>query len=167
MKQNTNKKELVNSVFEILNDLMGDIHGARITDLLAIKKPGIYMTKYPRYVIRSSISIIALSLRKFDDLWSHQIENLLLKNLTCKEGQELHNEIKKRKIRKFCNVVIAHYAKSKKLPKTSNKELEKLISQQGFRTDEEFFLWTKDVIEKIEAVRDLVQKEYNKTPAVI
>ena len=31
MKRNTNKKELANSVFEILNDLMGDIHGARIT----------------------------------------------------------------------------------------------------------------------------------------
>ena len=164
MKRNTNKKELANSVFEILNDLMGDIHGARITGFLAIKKPEIYMTKYPRYVIRSSISVIALSLRKFDDLWSHQIGNLLLKNFTCNEGQELHNEIKKRKIRKFCNVVIAHYAESKKLPKTSNKELEKLISQQGFRTDEEFFLWTKDVIEKIEAVRDLVKKEYNKNP---
>lgn len=118
------------------------------------------MTKFSKYIVRSSISIIALSLRKFDDLWKYQLENRLLKNISCNEGKSLQNEIEVRKIRSFCNLIVAHYAKNKELPKTSNKELETLINLQGFNTDEDFFVWTKDVIEKIESVRNLLQKEY-------
>ena len=73
------KNQLAKSAFDILNDLMGEIHGARITGIFAIKKPDIFMTKHPKYITRNSISIIVLSLRKFDDLWKNQLkDNLLL-----------------------------------------------------------------------------------------
>ena len=75
------KNQLAKSAFDILNDLMGEIHGARITGIFAIKKPDIFMIKHPKYITRNSISIIVLSLRKFDDLWKNQLkDNLLLNN---------------------------------------------------------------------------------------
>jgi hypothetical protein len=153
------KNQLAKSAFEIINDLMGDIHGARITGIFAIKKPDIFMTKHPKYIIRNSISIIVLSLRKFDDLWKHQIKNLLLKNEPS-EGIELEDEIATKKIRKFCNIVVAHYADEKTAPKTTEKKIKELLDQQGFKSDEDFFLWTKELLSKIESVRNSLQSEY-------
>lgn len=154
------KNQLAKSAFDILNDLMGDIHGARITGIFTIKKPDIFMTKHPKYIIRNSISIIVLSLRKFDDLWKNQLKDKLLLNNKPSEGIELEDEIATRKIRKFCNIVVAHYADEKTAPKTTEKKIKELLGQQGFKTDEDFFLWTKDLLDKIELVRNSLQAEY-------
>lgn len=154
------KDELARSAYEILNELMGDIHGARIPGIIAIRKPDIFMTKYSKYIIRSAITVIVLSLRKFDDLWTHQIKSTLLAGDLPSEGNELHEEIKKRKLRKFCNVVLAHYAYSKISPKTPTIQIETLILQQGFSTDEEFLKWTREVIKKLEVVRDKISEKY-------
>ncbi len=154
------KNQLAKSAFEILNDLMGDMHGATITGIFAIKKPDILMTKHPKYIIRNSISIIVLCLRKFDDLWKHQLKDNLLLNNKPSEGIELEDEIAKRKIRKFCNIVVAHYADEKIAPKTTEKKIKELLDQQGFKTDEDFFLWTRDLLAKIESIRNSLQAEY-------
>ena len=155
------KNQLAKSAFDILNDLMGEIHGARITGIFAIKKPDIFMTKHPKYITRNSISIIVLSLRKFDDLWKNQLKDNLLLNNKPSEGIELEGEIAIRKIRKFCNIVVAHYADEKTAPITTEKKIEELLDQQGFKTDEDFFLWTKDLLNKIESVRNSLQAEYS------
>ncbi len=153
-------KEIAQSAFTILNELMGEIHGGRLPAVIAIKKPDIFMTKYPQYIVRGSITVIVLSLRKFDDLWIHQIMPKLLADNPPKEGIELHEEIKKRKLRKFCNVVLAHYATNKLLPKTPDKQIEKLLIEQGFDTNEEFLEWTRGAINKIGIVRDKIADQY-------
>jgi len=161
MSYKHSKSELAKSVYEILNDLMGDIHGARVPGIMAIKNPKIFKTKYPRYIVRNSITGILLAMRKFEDLWVSQIEKILLKEDLPSEGVALHTEIKNRKIRKFCNIVIAHYAKNKFSPKTSIEKIEELLLKQGFETDDEFLLWTKGVISKMEVVRDAIAKKYS------
>ena len=161
MKPKYAEVELAESAFEILNDLMGDIHGARIPGLFAIKTPQTFNTRYAKYIVRNSIGGIVLALRKFDDLWTKQIEITLLKDEPPSEGVELHAEIEKKKIRQFCNVVIAHYSNYKESPRTNIKTINKLLLQQGFKDEEGFFLWTKGVIEKLEAVRNSIVSKYN------
>jgi len=69
-------------------------------------------------------------------------------------------QIETKKIRKFCNIVVAHYADEKTAPRTTEDKIRELLDQQGFKSDEDFFLWTKDLISKIESVRNSLKSEY-------
>ena len=159
-EQTPSVTELATSAFEVLNDLMGEIHGARIPGYLAVKKPEIFPTKHHKFIVRISIGAIVLALRKFDDLWKNQIVPVLLSNDPPQEGVELSNEIAKRSHRTFCNRVIAHYSETKVSPKMPLTKMEELLNQQGFASDEEFFNWTKDVVTKIQVVRDHIAERY-------
>ena len=90
MKEHTDN-ELAESAFEILNDLMGEIHGARIPGYLATKTPEIFSTKHHRFIVRVSVGAIVIALRKFDDIWVNQIAPLLLSDKLPEEGLELKN----------------------------------------------------------------------------
>jgi hypothetical protein len=140
MQQKTTKQELAESAFWVLNDLMGEIHGARIPGYIATKKPEILIdTRYIPWTMRVLMGSILISLRKFDDIWNAQITTILLPNDIPAEGLELSSEIRKRKLRKFCNLAIAHYAETKIDPKTPIVKIEKMIADMGFNSDEEFF----------------------------
>ncbi|MBI4609230.1 MAG: hypothetical protein HY726_09485 [Candidatus Rokubacteria bacterium] len=152
--------EVATSALEVLNDLMGEIHGARITGIKAIKQPEIFQTKYPRFIVRNSIGVIVLALRKFDDIWTNQIAPILLSDNLPLEGIELSCEIANRGLRKFCNLVIAHYSETKLSPKTPITTIEELLNQQGFTSDEDFLVWTTHAVAKIEVVRDCIAAKY-------
>jgi|Deesub1362A_J573_1020465.scaffolds.fasta_scaffold00275_41 hypothetical protein len=160
MKKSDTTRELAKSAFEVLNELMWEIHGARVTGAIAIKKPEIFQIKHPRYIVRNSIGIIVLALRKFDDIWTNQIAPILLQANLPQEGIQLRKDIKEKKLRTFCNRVIAHYSKNKVSPRTPITKIEELLLKQGFTTDMDFFLWTMDVLTKIERVRDCIADEY-------
>lgn len=153
-------KELAESAFAILNDLMGEIHGARIPGYLAFKRPEIFATKHHRFIARVSIGAIVLALRKFDDIWTKQIATVLLSDDLPPEGTELSEEIATRKLRSFCNLVVAHYSQNKVTPKTPVTKIEELLYDQGFASDEEFFRWTRNAVTKIGVVRDRIAAKY-------
>ncbi len=160
VKDSRTHKKLAQSAFDVLNDLMGEIHGARSPGYLAVKRPDIIPTKDRRFIVRISIGAIALALRKFDDIWVNQIAPILLSDKLPQEGTELSQEIKKRKIRKFCNLVVAHYSETKVTAKTPIKKIGELLNKQGFASDMKFFLWTISVVEKISAVKDCIAAKY-------
>lgn len=152
--------ELAKSAFQVLNDLMGEIHGARIPGYLAIKQPEIFKTKHHRFIVRVSVGAIVLALRKFDDIWTNQIAPILLSDNLPLEGVKLSQELANRKLRNFCNLVVVHYSKNKLSSKTPITKIEELLHRQGFESDEEFFLWTNDAVTKIGAVRDRIAQKY-------
>lgn len=152
--------ELAGAAFDVLNDLMGEIHGARSPGYLAVKRPESFATKHHTFIVRVSIGAIVLALRKFDDIWTNQIVPILLSDNLPLEGVELSREISSRGLRTFCNLVVAHYSQSKVSPKTPVAKIEELLNKQGFASDEEFFEWTKDAVAKIAAVRDCIAVKY-------
>ena len=107
------------SAFEVINELMGEIHAARMVGAIALNKPKTFQTDHIEYIVRNSQSIIILALRKYDDLWKAQLKDDLLVGMCPEDGIFLEEELRKKKIREFCNEVVAHYAKQKKLIKTS------------------------------------------------
>ncbi len=154
------KTRLAKSAFEILNELMGQLHAGRKVACIAIREPNILKSKYTKYFVQIGIGAICLALRKFDDLWVNQIKSILLPNDLPRAGIELHNVIDKKAIRKFCNIVIAHYSTRKDGMKTAEEKIENLLIKQGFKSDEEFLDWTKNVVTKVEIVRNYISEKY-------
>jgi hypothetical protein len=152
--------ELATSAFEVLNDLMGEIHGARVPGYLAVKRPEIFATAHHKFIVRISIGATVLALRKFDDIWTHQIAPILLSDNLPSEGVELSREIRSRRLRTFCNLVVAHYSESRVSPKTPLTKIEELLNKQGFASDEKFFEWTENAVTKIGVVRDRIAVKY-------
>ena len=152
---------LAPSACEIITDIMGEIHAARITGAKAITQPVLFQTAHPRYIVRTAIGTIALALRKFDDLWLYQIRSILLKDSSPGEGIELHRELERKRIRAFCNRVVAHYAETYVSPKTPLTKIEELLTDQGFQSDLDFFKWTCRVLETVEYLRTLIGSKHH------
>ena len=144
------------SACEILTDVMGEIHAARVAGVKAITQPALFETKHSRYIVRMSIGAIVLALRKFDDIWLHQIKSVLLKDSPPSEGVKLHRELERKKIRTFCNHVIAHYSETYVSQKTPLTKVEELLAAQGFQSDLDFFKWTSGVLETLEHLRTVI-----------
>jgi hypothetical protein len=71
---------LATSACETITDLMGEIHAARVVGVLAVRQPVLFQTARPNFIVRIATSAIALALRKFEDLWRHQIKAILLRH---------------------------------------------------------------------------------------
>lgn len=149
-------KEIARSAFEVLNNLMGEIHAGRIVGYMATKNPESFQTEHPKYFVRMGIGAIMIALYKFEDLWNHQIKHLLGDQLPTR-GVLLIKELRAKKIRQFRSLFVAHYSDRPGNPRPPLSRLESLLKDQGFNTDEELFLWTKDVVESLEKVRDSLQ----------
>ena len=146
MKKTHTNKEIAKSAFESINDLMGEIHAGRMVGYMAVKKPELFQTKHPEYIMRMGIGAIMIALYKFEDLWEHQIKHLL--------GEELAPG--------RVDPLADHHER----PVEADHDLfgrgadESLLKAQGFNTDMELFLWTKGVVESLEKVRDSLQVLY-------
>ncbi|PWB42502.1 MAG: hypothetical protein C3F12_15065, partial [Candidatus Methylomirabilota bacterium] len=145
MKATHTDNELAKSAFGVLNDLMGEIHAGRVIGCIAMKQPNLLQTKHPKYFVRMGIGAIMIALYKFEDLWEHQIQHLLGNQLPNRGGQ-LMAELGVKKSREFRSLFVAHYSSRPASPKPPLSKLENLLKAQGFNTDEELFLWTKDVV---------------------
>jgi hypothetical protein len=153
----TNEKALATSACEIITEIMGEIHAARIVGVLAVSQPGLFQTVQPHFIVRVALGAIVLALRKFEDLWNHQIKPVLLRQSIPVEGAALHRELTRRKFRDFCSRVVAHYAEGDyRNPKTPLTKIEGLLRAQGFESDLAFFMWTSDVVATMEKIRTAI-----------
>ncbi len=155
----TSEKELALSALQIINEIMGTIHAGRVILVIAENKPEVFQSKYAQYFFQVGEGAIYLALSKFMDLWKYQIKSLLTDCLPDR-GDKLLKELKRKEVRKFRNLFVAHYADREDAPKTSLETLEQLIKNQGFKTSTEMALWTKGVIEDLEHVRDCLQNKF-------
>jgi hypothetical protein len=158
-RRRVDEPKLAASAFDVLNELMGELH-AGCVGVRAIQQPDFFMTKHPTYIIRIAIGSVVIALRKFDDLWRDQLSPILLRDRSTQAGETIHYEISQRKLRSFCNQVIAHYAAQPLSPKTSLDKIEKLLKAQRFPSDLDFFKWTQTLLPKLEAVRTEVTNKY-------
>ena len=148
---------LATSACETLTELMGEIHGARVVGVLAIRQPGLFQTAQPNFIVRIATGAIVLALRKFEDLWRHQIKPNLLRHSIPPEGIALHRELGQRNFRDFCSYVVAHYAEGDpRNPKTSPTRIEELLVEQLFESDLDFFKWTSRVVTTMEQIRTAI-----------
>lgn len=160
MKKTYTDIELAKSAFEVLNDLMGEIHAGRVVGYMATKAPSGFPTKHSKYLVRMGIGTIMIALYKFQDLWANQIQRLLGDQMPDQAAQ-LMTELRAKKVREFRSLFIAHYSDRPSSPKPPHSKLEDLLAAQGFNTDEELFLWTKGVVEVLGNVRDRLQAKFN------
>lgn len=158
---NASEKELAKSAFLIINEVMGTIHAGRVILVFAEKKPDIFQSKYTTYFFQIGEGAIYLALSKFMDLWDCQIGTSLLKDCLPGRGEKLLQDLKKKKIKEFRNLFVAHYADRKDAPKTSLETLERLIKVQGFKSATEIAIWTKGILEDLEYVRNCLQNKYD------
>jgi hypothetical protein len=151
------QKVLAGSACEIITELMGEIHAARIVGVLAVTQPSLFQTVQPNYIVRIAEGAIVLALRKFEDLWNHQIKAVLLRRSIPIEGTDLVRELERRKFRDFCRQVVAHYAAGHyRNPKTPPTKIEDLLRDQGFESPPAFFEWTCGVVTTMKQIRTAI-----------
>jgi hypothetical protein len=155
------RRALAKAAFETLNDdVMGEIHAGCLVGILALQNPAIFRTAHVSCIIRIAEGGVALALRKYDDLWQRQLRPVLLCDHFVPAGADLHDEIQRRRIRGFCNTMIAHYAPQPDQPRTSGKLRERLLRAQGFDTPLDFFKWAEGLLPKVEMVREELKVRY-------
>ena len=157
----TDKRTLAQAAFQTLNDdVMGEIHAGCVVGVLAVQEPAIFRTAHVSCVIRIAEGAVALALRKYDDLWQRQLRPLLLRDHFVRAGADPHHEIRRRRIRGFCNTMVTHYAPQPHQPRTSGERRERLLKDQGFATSLDFFKWAEGLLPQVEMVREELRVKY-------
>ena len=146
----------------VLNDFIGHLHAARCNQAIWLK-----VHDDPRYRIaakyglQAAFGTIALTMRKFEDFYDHDIPRLIPdRKKRPAAAKWLVQESQAHHLRAAANTLIAHY-KDKNRPIPSASEISCLIEKGGWDTEEKLMAWVGPVIERLEAVRDAVMAYYN------
>ena len=151
------KKELARRVARTINDFIGTLHGARWILVEAIRRAELPETRHAaRYALRIAFGVVALTLRKFEDLWGTHIPQLIPEQgERPAQGQALIAECEERSLRDTANRLIAHYGEKGGWP-LSQEEIEALIRANGWETEEEVVTCLGPVIEAMTEIRDAI-----------
>jgi hypothetical protein len=114
-----------------------------------------------KYGLQVAFGTIALTMRKFEDFYERDLPKLIPeKGKRPADAKWLVQESKRRHLRAVADTLIAHYAdKARQIP--SDSDIARLIEEGGWNTEEEVTAWVGPVIERLEAVRDVVMARYN------
>lgn len=155
------KRELVRRVARTIQDFAGTLHAARCIMVVAIRKiDDPKMRHAARYALQMAEGAILLTMRKFEDLWSTQISELIPEKAERPaRGTALIAECKKRSLRDTADRLIAHYGKRGEGP-LSPGETEQLIRRNRWQTSEELVAWVGPVIQAMTEIRDAIMGRY-------
>lgn len=106
-----------------------------------------------KYGIQIGFGAIAMTLRKFDDLWQDHIIHFFPKDERPPDGLWILREIETRNLRRTANQVVAHYSDRDKWP-LSESEILALIASNGWQKNDELIPWAYEVVKKLIAVRE-------------
>ena len=170
MRKKHNDENLAQSAWEILNDLVGEIHAGRMLYFLALKGPSkggifseIFSPEFKKYYLRLGFGAIAIALYKYDDLWNHQLKHLL-GDQNLEPGRRLAKQIKDRKIREVRSVLFAHYSDNPRNPRKRQEEIEQLLDSLNIETDEQIINWPNDIIPDLVKIKKALKNKYGVGP---
>jgi len=104
---------------------------------------------------------ILITLRRFDDLWKHHVQQLLEpSDLGFEGGQWLAYEIGKRNLRTIASKLFAHYAESKSDLPLPLEEIHALLKSNGWATSHEVIEFARDAMWRIAMVWSALQAKY-------
>lgn len=96
---------------------------------------------------------ILITMRRFDDLWRHHVQDLLEpSDLGFDAGAWLAREIAERNIRTTASRMVAHYAAEKSDAPLTVEDVEALMRSNGWLTDYDVRVWAGEAMWKIAAV---------------
>jgi len=169
-RQKPSKRKQAESAFWILNDCLGEIHAGRVAHIMALygpKRPEKFFRmlfedkKYIPWYSRLGIGGIAIALCKFKDLWEKgYLKDLLSAKKDLKVGEYLCEETKVKRIRKFRNEFIAHYASHPMKLRTSAEKVDEWLIAMGIENEKAFVDWTKRVIKDLDQIKNALKRKY-------
>ncbi len=158
------RRDLAQRVYQVLNDFVGTLHACRFIMIGGIKQAeNPQMRHAARYALQIAFGAIALTIRKFEDLWSKHIPDLIPeRSERPPQGSWVIAESKQRRLRESADQLIAHYGKRGEWP-LSPEKIEALIRSNGWETEEEVVIWVGPVIGKLMEMRDDLGQRYGIT----
>jgi hypothetical protein len=120
------------------------------------------MRKAALHGIVMSYGIIGVTLRKFEDLWTHHIRELFPQVSEAHVHAEwVLEECRRRNLRKTTNLVFAHYAAGKSDWPLASDEAVELLFSGNWTSDEDLVEWTEAVTDRLISIRDEVMRHFN------
>ena len=136
-------------VAAMLDEFIGLLFVARGTGTLW----GVLGDKHPIAAAHATLmseGTILITMRRFDDLWSHHVTKLLVPTDPGFEaGHWLADEIERRNLRHTASRLFAHYAQEKSDLPLSLEEATDLVQSNGWATDKEVLQWAGQATLKI------------------
>lgn len=149
-------RERAKRVADALNGFVGALHGARCTGVVwAHHAENLQYRLAAKYALQNVFGIVALTLRKFEDLWTHHLR-VLIPDISPSRAycENLIAECNDRNLRQTTNRLIAHYAPGTRDFPLSRAEIASLIKSNKWNTDEEVIHWIGEIMPKLISVRD-------------
>lgn len=171
-KQKDDDQSRAQSAWEVLNDLMGEIHAGRVIYFISIQNPqqvpaGIFndILKKPfaKYYTRLGFGAIAIALHKYGDLWTHHLSELLSAEESG-TAKDLANQVKEKRIREIRSCIFAHYSDNVKNLKTSQARILDLMDSLDFESDEDIINWTKRLVMDLDLIKKSLEKKFGVGP---
>lgn len=146
----------------VLNDFIGHLHAARCSQAIWIRVHDDPQYRVAaKYGLQAAFGTIALTMRKFEDFYKRDVPKLLPdKKKRPAAAKWLVHESKAHHLRAASNTLIAHY-KDESRQIASASEINRLIANAGWDTEEELMAWVGPVIEHMQTVRNAVMAYHN------
>ena len=155
------RRELATRVADALRHFAGTLHAARGTMVIWLEGTANPSLRHAsKYGLQLAFGAIALTMRKFEDLWStHMPELIPDRSQRPEEGKAIVKDCQDRNLRNTANQLIAHYADERGLI-LAPSQIETLIRSNGWETEEEVVKWVEPVIEKILRIEEKIRRQY-------
>jgi hypothetical protein len=117
------------------------------------------MVRAVRHGILMSLSTICVTLRQFEDLWTHHLQDLLSKESESHvHARWILEQCRSRSLRRTTNLFFAHYAAGKTEWPLPGKEMMALLFSGNWESDEQLCAWAQDVAERLSIIRDGIDR---------
>jgi len=152
---------MADRMFDVLTRLMGQLHAGRVT--MHVWLQSAMRGEHPiasKFGLQIGFGAIVLAMRQLDDFWSDQVPTLYPdRQARPAEGKWLVDEVKSRNLRNTANLLVAHYAQRTKQLLSADEGIA-LIRSNRWDTEDEVIAWTKQVIEKVGALLERLNDDY-------
>jgi len=153
-------REGVQRVLQTLNTFVGRLHAATWIGAWLVANAGNREHEHAlKYGLQMTGGAIALTIRKFQDLWRGHIEGLVTTGSPgWKAADWILQEAQRRNLRETANRIVAHFAEEPGAWPLSSDETLALIQSNGWNTEEEVLEWGRQALHRLIALRDAISE---------
>jgi hypothetical protein len=155
-------RELVQRVVTTLGFFIGQLHAATwVGAFLTANAENPEHKHAVKYGLQMTFGSMALTIRKFQDLWSWHVEGLTAKSGPGREAADwVLQEAENRHLRTTANQLVAHFAEETRAWPLSNEQILALIKSNDWDTEQEALWWGRNVMHRLITLRDELARQH-------
>jgi hypothetical protein len=162
LKAEDEQKQRAARAVEALNRFAGALHAARSTALVWQKHRGDAAYRFEaKYALQMTFTTIVITVRKFQDIWRHQMKTLLPEESAGSEAAAfILAEAQAHSVRDCANLLIAHFAADTREWPLADDEMKRLITATKWETEEQIADWVGGIIERMLELQQSIRSHH-------